>query len=342
MQTATTACERCASPLGYDAQICNECGALVHQKRLEQIAYEAVRLEPVNPAAAAMAWRQALDLLPPDSVESMRVRERIGALASGWSGPAGAGHAPARAARAPARGPDPWQRALLKTGLSMVLSIVVYYAFFHSLLFAAGFVVLMLIHEMGHVLATWYFGLSASPPVFIPFVGAVINLREQPPNALVESIIGIGGPVLGTFGALICYALAQAVGGVTGMELMEVAFAGFFLNLFNLLPVPPLDGGRVTAAISPWLWLAGLAGLAAMIVLEVKSRAPSVGLFILIMVLFYALPRIRATLRVRWSQVPYYRISRFASWTMGVLYLGLGGLLAFMFQHLGGWHLLMG
>jgi len=290
-----------------------------------------MRLERENPAAAAAAWRQALDLLPPGSPEQGAVRERIGAMAAGWP--------PAAAATRRLVPADPWGRAILKTGLSMLVSIVVYYAVFHSLLFAAGFVVLMLIHEMGHVLATWYFGLSASPPVFIPFVGAVINLREQPPNALVESIVGIGGPVLGTIGALACYAAARAVGGPVGADLMSVAFAGFFLNLFNLLPVPPLDGGRVAAAVSPWLWLLGLAGLAGLIALEVKSHA-TYGVLILIMVLFYGMPRIRATLRTRWAQAPYYRISRAASWTMGALYLGLGLLLGFMFHHMGGWQAL--
>ena len=359
-QTAVTTCEYCGKPVPYGSVVCPNCGALTYRRQLEQIAGEAMRLEPVNPPAAAMLWRQALDLLPPDSQQYADVYHRMGALAAGWSPapqqpgppplpPAASWHPGAReipqplgATRPAVRPPDPLPLALAKTLGSMLLSIAVYYVvLFGNLPIAIGFVVLMLVHEMGHVLAMRYYKISASPPIFIPFLGALINMRQQPPNALVESIVGIGGPLLGTVGALACYGLAFATHGTLRIELLVCAQLAFMLNLFNLLPVPPLDGGRVTAAISPWIWLIGLAGLGWMIVqslIGMHTDPQEYGWFDLVipvLILMYALPRIMLTLRLRKADLPYYRVSRPASWTMTAIYLGLGGILAFMFLHLG-------
>jgi Zn-dependent protease len=214
----------------------------------------------------------------------------------------------------------------------MLVAAVVYYFFlFHNVTIAVGFVVLMLIHELGHVIAMKWNGLSASPPIFIPFLGAVINMRQSPPNALVESVVGIGGPLLGTIGGLACYGVAvYTQAPQLHHDLLVVAQLAFMLNLFNLLPVPPLDGGRITAAISPWLWIPGLAGLGFMMYQEIRGGA-GFSLVILAMVLFYAFPRIRDTLRGQGRKGAYYRVSRWASWTMAGLYLSLGATLAYMF-----------
>jgi Zn-dependent protease len=99
--------------------------------------------------------------------------------------------------------------------------------------------------------------------------------------------------------------------------------------------VPPLDGGRITAAVSPWIWLAGLAGLGLMVFNELRSGA-GFGVTILVLVLVYAFPRILATLKSRGMKTPYYDISRAASWTMGTLYVALGLVLVFMFHYLNG------
>jgi Zn-dependent protease len=323
---------------------------MVHQRQLEEIAAEAMRLEQVNPPAAAMAWRRALDLLPPQSVQAQQIAQRAGALAGGWTPPGldqpravspdGEGGPPPppldyRPRRA-VRPPDPLPLAFAKTLGSMIFAALIYQLFlFHNATIAIGFVVLMLVHEMGHVFATWYYGLSASPPIFIPFVGALINLRENPKNALVESVIGLGGPMLGTIGAVACYFLALSTQGAMQFDLLIVAQLAFMLNLFNLLPVPPLDGGRITAAVSPWIWIAGLVGLAGMVIAEIRGGA-SFGIVILLLILFYAFPRIRDTFRARGMKTPYYNISRLASWTMGILYVSLGLFLVFMFHHLGG------
>jgi len=317
-------------------------------QQLDELASEAMRLEQIDPAAAAITWRRALDLLPSDSTEFQQICRHIGTLTFDGPSPANSSMSPWTpgvneippfgAAQRPVRPPDAISLAIAKTVGSMAISILVYYyLIFPSLTIAVGFVVLMLIHEMGHVLATRYYGLSASPPIFIPFVGALINLREQPPNALVESVIGIGGPVLGTVGALACYAIALSLPTDSSLQiqLLTVTQLAFFLNLFNLLPVPPLDGGRVTAAISPWLWIGGLAALFGLMFVE--ARAEGLGALIIpVLILVYAFPRIRATLAARGTNDPYYEVSRTASWTMGAIYVGLGSLLTFMFLHLHG------
>lgn len=340
-------CEYCSAPIGPGQLVCHRCGALVYRRHLEQIAGDALRLEGVNPSAAAMIWRNALEMLPRSSPQYADIYQRIAALAGGWTPvPAGADGRPLSGPTppplsGPARRvvpPDPWPVAFAKTAGSMLVAAAVYYFWpFHDWVIAFGFVVLMLIHEMGHVLATWYYGLSASPPIFIPFVGAVINLREQPPNALVESVVGMGGPLLGTIGALACYAIALALPGPWQEPLLDVAQLAFFLNLFNLIPVPPLDGGRITAAVSPWIWVAGLAALAALIV-EQAFVGARFGLLILLLVLFTGFRRARYTLKARDRKLPYFDISPVASWVMGALYVVLGVLLSFMIYHLGGLH----
>src|SRR5260221_12736221 len=120
--------------------------------------------------------------------------------------------------------------------------------------FAVGFVFLIFVHECGHLIAARRIGLKVGAPVFIPFMGAFIGLKEAPRNAWIEAQVGIGGPLLGTAGAVFCYGLYL----VTGNPLFSaLAYTGFFLNLFNLAPVGFLDGGRLAPALSPWLWLGG-------------------------------------------------------------------------------------
>lgn len=338
-QAVQAACPRCGAGMEDGQSACPMCGAFANQWQVDQIASEAMRLEQLNPAAAAAVWRQALDLLPPDSVPFQQIHRRIGALAAGWN--PGGGEIPQAANRA-VRPPDPPAMALAKTAGSMLVSIAVYYfVLFRNLPIAITFVVLMLVHEMGHVIATRYYRMSASPPIFIPFMGAVINLRESPPNAWVESVIGMGGPFLGTIGALGCYVLALSfpAGSELQRELLVGTQLAFILNLFNLLPVPPLDGGRITAAITPWLWILGLIGLGLLGFVEFRA-AGLFGLFIPVLVLLYAFPRIRYTLQARGMNADYYRVSRARSWAMAGLYVGLGLLLFGFFKHLGGYHFL--
>ena len=146
---------------------------------------------------------------------------------------------------------------LLTTFGTMGVSLAAY-AWIWGVPFAAGFVVLLLVHEMGHVIALRREGIKASPPMFIPFLGAVITSRSLGDNALAEARVGLAGPVLGSIGAAACIVIWHA----TGNEIWRaLAYTGFLLNLFNLLPVVPLDGGRAMAAMAPWMWFVGFAAL---------------------------------------------------------------------------------
>lgn len=317
MSTPPAVCPRCHTPLpSPDALACPACGALVHAPRLEQLSAEASWQEQFNPPRAIAIWEEVLKLLPPESRQYAMVQAQISRLRT----------IPRTARLVPEPGglpipqQDPLPRALVKTGLSMALSIFVY-QFIFGLPVALGFVLLILVHEMGHVVANLYYGLPASAPVFIPFIGAIINLRGMPANARVEAVIGIAGPVAGTVGALGCFAWYLATGNQLALVL---SWFGFTINLFNLLPVPPLDGGRVAAAISPWIWVLGLAGLGVMLVEEFRNnREP----WILVLVLLYALPRIIKTLKPQGRSGPYYAIGKVAPVVIATAYLTLLGLL---------------
>jgi len=147
-------------------------------------------------------------------------------------------------------------------GLSALVSVGAY-ALIWGWQFAVGFVVLLFVHEMGHVLQLRREGIPASAPFFIPFLGAIVAMKRMPDDAAAEARVGLAGPVLGSLGVL----APLALWGLTGNELFQaLAFVGFALNLFNLLPVLPLDGGRAMAALSPWVWVLGLAALAVLMV----------------------------------------------------------------------------
>ena len=149
---------------------------------------------------------------------------------------------------------------LLTTSGSMLVSIGAY-SLIWGFRFAVGFVLLLLIHELGHVFQLRREGVKASAPMFIPFLGAVITSKSLGRDAAAEARVGLAGPVLGSLGALVPLGLYAA----TGNELFKaLAFVGFFLNLFNLLPVLPLDGGRAMAALTPWMWFVGYAALIAL------------------------------------------------------------------------------
>lgn len=145
---------------------------------------------------------------------------------------------------------------------SMAVSVLAYGLFF-GYTFAIGFVLLLLVHEMGHVVALRREGIKASAPIFIPFLGAMIASKSLGKDAAAEARVGLAGPVAGSLASLVPLAIWLA----TGSEFWRaLAYVGFFLNLFNLLPVVPLDGGRAMAALSPAVWIFGLVGLVALAV----------------------------------------------------------------------------
>jgi len=140
------------------------------------------------------------------------------------------------------------------TALTMLLSIGAY-ALLFPVWFAVGVVVLIWVHEMGHVLQLKREGIKASAPMFIPFLGAFVAMKEMPKNALVEARVGLAGPVLGTLGGLATLGLYAG----TGNELfLGLAYVNFLINLFNLAPILPLDGGRTVGALSPVFQLLGM------------------------------------------------------------------------------------
>jgi Zn-dependent protease len=146
------------------------------------------------------------------------------------------------------------------TSASMLVSIAAY-ALIWGWTFAVGFVLLLLLHELGHVIQLRREGVEASAPMFIPFLGAVIAAKSMGDDAAAEARVGLAGPVLGSIATLVPLGIWLA----TGNEFWQaLAYIGFLINLFNLLPVLPLDGGRAMAALSPWVWFVGFAGLVAM------------------------------------------------------------------------------
>ncbi|MDQ6940827.1 MAG: site-2 protease family protein, partial [Verrucomicrobiota bacterium] len=134
---------------------------------------------------------------------------------------------------------------ILKSGGSMIFMIWIY-ASLWGWKWGVGFVVLLLLHECGHLLAAKYFGLKVSAPMFIPFMGAFIALKEAPRNAWIEASVGIGGPILGSAAALVCHLIGLSLNAPLFIGL---AWTAYFLNLFNLTPVGMLDGGRIATAL---------------------------------------------------------------------------------------------
>jgi Zn-dependent protease len=207
---------------------------------------------------------------------------------------------------------------LLTTFGSMLVSIGAY-ALLFGLPFAVGLVLLLLLHEVGHVIQLRREGIKASAPMFIPFLGAVISAKSMGKDAAAEARVGLAGPVLGSLAALVPLGLWLATGSDFWRAL---AYVGFVLNLFNLLPIVPLDGGRAMAALSPAIWLAGLAGLVA---LTIFYPSP----ILLLILVFGGLESWR-----RWKNrtTPearsYYAIPTRTRALVGIVYLGLAAALA--------------
>ena len=207
---------------------------------------------------------------------------------------------------------------ILTTSASMLVSIAAY-TLIWTWKFALGFVLLLLIHELGHVIQLRREGVKASAPMFIPFVGAFISAEKFGKDAAAEARVGLAGPILGTIGCLI----PLGIYALTGEELFRaLAYIGFFLNLINLLPVLPLDGGRAMSALTPWMWFVGYALLIALTVLFPNP----------IMILILLLGGFETYRRFKQRKTPeaqaYHRIRPRTRALVAVVYLGLAALLA--------------
>lgn len=133
--------------------------------------------------------------------------------------------------------------------------MIITYTYLYGWKYAVGIVLLLFIHEMGHLTASRQLGIDTSLPMFIPFVGAIIQMKEEPKDAKTESIVGIAGPLYGALAAFACL----FIGNLFHSALLHaLAYFGFLLTVFNLIPAHPLDGGRIVTAISLKLWVVGI------------------------------------------------------------------------------------
>ena len=207
----------------------------------------------------------------------------------------------------------------LMTGGTMLISVFAY-SFIFGWRYAVGFVLLIFVHEMGHYIAAKKRGLNVGVPTFIPFVGAWIQLKEQPMDAETEAFVGIAGPMLGSAGAFVCYLLAID----SGSHLMlALAYAGFVLNLFNLIPVSPLDGGRIVSVISPRIWFLGFPMLVALFIWRPSP--------LLILIAIFALPQLWKAYKDKDVLASdYYKAPQEVRFKYAAQYLILAGLLAVM------------
>src|SRR5262245_25363427 len=203
--------------------------------------------------------------------------------------------------------------AKFKTALSMLVSVA-FYALFWGWRFAVGFVLLMFVHEVGHVVVLRAQGVRVSAPMFIPFLGAFVAVKDQQRSVVAEAVSSIAGPVFGTLGAGAVLLAAEA----TGSPLLHaLAYTGFLLNLFNLLPVLPLDGGRVAGALHPLLWIVGVA---AAVLLLIFYPSP-VLVFVLVLGGIELFHRWRDRRSGRVNE--YYSVPASTRWRIATAYVGL-------------------
>jgi Zn-dependent protease len=205
---------------------------------------------------------------------------------------------------------------VVTTAASMLVSIAAY-TWIWGLPFAVGFVVLIFVHELGHVIELRRQGVPASAPLFIPFLGAVIGMKQLPDDAWKEARVALAGPILGSLGAAAFWVAGEAAASDL---LVGLAFVGFFLNLFNLIPIVPLDGGRAVGALHPAVWFAGLVMMVALVFLSPNP--------ILILIVILGGFELWRRWRERGENAEYYRLSGAQRLAVAVVYIGLIAVLA--------------
>jgi Zn-dependent protease len=200
--------------------------------------------------------------------------------------------------------------AKFKTAATMLLSVGAY-ALIWGWKFALGFVLLIFVHEMGHVVVLKAQGVKASAPMFIPFLGAFVNVEGPQRSVAQEAASALAGPVAGLAGSAAVWGAAEA----TGSPLLKaLAYSGFLLNLFNLFPVLPLDGGRVAGALHPSIWLVGMAGAVGLLIFHPSA----VAVLILAMGGLETWHRWRERRAGRTSE--YFSLSASVRWQIGIAY----------------------
>jgi len=229
-----TTCERCGTELAPALLSCPSCHALVHAERLKELASEAEAAERAGELPSAIEkWRIALELLPAGSSQVTAINARVRDLS---------------------RRLNPSKAEVLIRGLgqrstftSALVSLVFYALLFKNWPLAVGIIVCIYIHEMGHVFVLQQLGIPASPPIFIPGLGAFVALRESPPTPHADARVGLAGPVWGLGAGLVAYGAFFATGN---RDFGGIAQFTGLMNLFNLAPVWQLDGSRGLHALS--------------------------------------------------------------------------------------------
>ena len=300
---APTVCAQCGTQIAPALLACPSCHRLVHADELKRLAAMAERATQAgDPSAALAAWRDALDLLPPDSTQHQVVATRIAALSrsvdngpaavkrgSKWGkGAAGVGALGALLFKFKFAFMFVLTKAkLLLLGLtkagtffSMLLSASLYWTIW-GWKFAVGVVLSIYVHEMGHVQALQRYGIKATAPMFIPGLGAVIRLKQYPADAREDARVGLAGPLWGLGAALAAYVVYRATGiGIWG----AIAHFGAWVNLFNLVPVWQLDGARgfraltrqqrwIAVAVIAVMWLVTAEGLLVLLGIAAAATA---------------------------------------------------------------------
>ena len=209
---------------------------------------------------------------------------------------------------------------VLTTSGSMLVSVAAY-ALIWGWSFAGGFVALLFIHELGHYIQLRREGVKPSGMVFIPFVGAVVGARSLGGSALAEARVGLAGPILGS---LATAALLPVAAATDDDFWRALAFTGFFLNLFNLAPVVPLDGGRAMAAMAPWMWFAGFG---AMVLLAFLWPNPIL-ILIVLLAAFETYRRWKHRKEPLDGNADYYKVAPRHRLAVAAVYIGLIALLA--------------
>lgn len=246
---------------------CASCDTLTHRDRLQALARTAEAAE--DPSDALAAWREAFDLLPPESHQSRQVGQRILELSEQVGG-ASPVAAPPKSARNPTASKTGIGAAMVGVGLLLfkfksliflaltklkflalglsklptlfsMFATFALYTMFWGWPFALGFVLCIYVHEIGHVVALRQFGIAASAPMFIPGFGAFVRMKQYPATERENARVGMGGPIWGTGAAGVAAAFGVAL---DSQMMLAIASTAAMLNLFNLIPIGSLDGGR--------------------------------------------------------------------------------------------------
>jgi Zn-dependent protease len=196
-------------------------------------------------------------------------------------------------------------------GGSFVVTIVAYATQF-PLGVVTGFVVITLIHEVGHAIAIRMKGLRAGFMVFIPLVGGAVTMKGQPRSVYDDAQIGLAGPFAGTLASLV---VLQIYKWTSDPLYLLIAWVGFALNLFNLLPLGMLDGGRISAAITKWMWLIG----GGVIVYKVIDQPNPLTIVIAVLAAF----QVYASIEREKTDPHFYEISGLQRAAIAVLYFAL-------------------